>query len=75
MGGVTFPQHFQFCSGRGDFPQKSKVLNESVGVLYLVSPWVNLDNHNRNGHGVRGVGVRVGVHIRFDPLLPVTLNI
>ena len=53
----------------------SKVINEPVGLLYFVSSWVNIDNHNSNGHGVRGVWVRGGSHILFDPLPPVTLNV
>ena len=74
-GGVTAPKHLRFYSGRGALPQKSKVLNDPVKSLYLVSPCVNIDNHNNNGHDVRGVGVREGGHIIFDPLPPVTLNI
>ena len=73
--GVTAHQYFQFCSGRGVLPQKSKVINEPVGELYLVSPWVNIDNYDINYHGVRGFGVRGGGNIRFYPIPPFTLNI
>ena len=62
-------------SGHSALPQKRKVLNDPVGALYLVSPWVNVDNHNSNGHGGRGVGVRGGGNIIFYPLSPVTLDV
>ena len=73
-GGVTAHQHFQFFIGHGVLPQKRKVQNEPMGALYLISPWVNIDNQNSNGHDVRGVGVRGGENKIYYPLLPVTLN-
>ena len=73
--GVIALQQFQFCTGRSDFPQNIKVLNEPVGEIFLVSPWVNLDNHNSNDRGVSGVVVRGGVHIRLDNIPPLILNL
>ena len=75
QGGVTANQYLQFCSGHGALPQKRKVLNDPVGEFYLVSLWFNIDNHNSNGHGGRGVGVRGGGNIIFYPLPPVILNV
>ena len=46
-----------------------------MGELFLVTNWVNLDNHKRNGYGVIGYGVRGGVPIIFDPISSLTLNL
>ena len=74
-GGVTAPNYSIFYGKRVASPKNSQGIHDPVWALSLVEPWVNIENHNINGHGKK-IFWRIGWGCILFHLLPsFTLNV